>query len=94
LLGLLVFMVVADGLITNVLVNYDIAREWNPLMVSLAGKSSMVVIKIIGAVVCTLILWDIHKHAPKLAIVSAYILTTAYTVIVLWNITLFLRAAI
>ena len=93
LLGLLVFLVIADGLITNLLVNQNIAREGNPLLGLLAGKNILVIVKIIGAAACAFILWDIYKHWTKLGLISVYSFTAVYTLIVTWNLVLLLTPA-
>ncbi|MDP2919322.1 MAG: DUF5658 family protein [Dehalococcoidia bacterium] len=55
-LGILVFLVIADGLITNLLINRGIAREGNPFLETLAGDTGLLVVKTIGATVCAVIL--------------------------------------
>ena len=89
-LGLLFFLVIADGLLTNLLVNHGIAWEFNPFLRVLAGTNVLVWVKIAGAVVCTMVLWDIYKHWSRLATISIYSFTAIYTIIVVWNITLLL----
>ena len=86
MLGLLVFLVIADGLLTNVLINHDVAREWNPFLGVIAGRNTLVVIKILGAVTCVFILRDIYKHWPKLAAISIYTFAFIYSIIVVWNL--------
>jgi hypothetical protein len=90
----MVFLVIADGWLTNILIKYGIAHEWNPFLQSLAGKGGLVLAKIFGAVVCAFVLWDIYKHWPKLALISAYSLTAVYAGIVLWNLTLLVGAIV
>jgi len=92
LLGSLVFLVMADGLLTNILVNFGIASEGNPFLAEIAGDAGMIVIKSVGLVICVLVLRDIYKHAPRLALISSGLAVVAYAVIVSWNLTLLLRA--
>ncbi len=87
----LVLLVVIDGVLTNILVRQGIAREWNPFLVSIAGEPWLVVIKIVGALVCALVLWDIYRHWQGLGAASSYIFLAVYTGIVLWNGYLVLR---
>jgi len=88
----LVFLVIADGFVTNVLVHHDIAHEGNPFLASLAGSGAMLAVKAVGAAACAFLLWDIYKHWPTLGVFSSYIALFAYAGIVLWNISLYLVA--
>jgi hypothetical protein len=92
LLGLLVFLVVADGVLTNLLIRHGIAREWNPILEALAGKSVLVVVKVLGAAVCALVIWDIYRRSPRLGLITAYACTAVYTIIVFWNANLLVSA--
>jgi len=89
-LAVLVLLVVADGVVTNVLVNSGIAHEGNPLLVSLVGDGSFLALKAVGALFCALLLWDISRHRPRMAIVSTSCLAVAYAGIVSWNVTVLL----
>ena len=68
----LVLLVMADGLLTNLLIHGDIAHEWNPFLVLLAGRGALLAVKVIGVVVCALLLWDINKHWRLLEFMSSY----------------------
>jgi hypothetical protein len=87
-------MVVADGVVTNVLVQKGIARESNPLLVGVAGESKLIVIKILGVLLAAFILWDVHRHHPKLAFWISCTFLLIYCGIVAWNLHLLLRAVI
>jgi len=84
-LASLIVLVISDGLITNFLVGEGTALELNPLLRNLAGNNSLLVIKVIGALLCALILWDIYRRRPKLAMISSWCFVGAYLGIVLWN---------
>jgi len=89
LIGTLVVLVVTDGLISNFLVGHGLGREGNPFLQTLVGEGSFLVIKIAGALVCALILWDIYKKWPKLAMISSACFVVLYAGIVIWNFWLF-----
>ena len=89
---MLVLLVVADGFLTNILVGHGIAREWNPVLEQLAGKGILVAVKILGGIVCALVIWDIRRHSPKLGTIVAYATTAMYALIDIWNVTLLLSA--
>jgi len=60
-------LVIADGILTNVLVTHNMARESNPFLKVLANTDGLVWVKIAGALVCTLLLWDVYKHWPRVS---------------------------
>jgi hypothetical protein len=91
LIGTLAFLVVADGLVSHFLISYGFAQEGNPLLVVLVGKWNFLVIKVVGAFVCSLILWDIYKNWPKLALISTSCFVSVYAVIVFWNVGIFFK---
>ncbi|MDD5127711.1 MAG: DUF5658 family protein [Dehalococcoidales bacterium] len=88
LLGLLVAFVIADGLITEFLINGGIAREGNPLLEEWVGKQGFILLKVVGSLACAYILWDIYRRFPRVALVSASCFVVAYGLIVLWNLSL------
>ena len=88
LLGLLVLLVVADGLLTQLLITDGKAREGNPFLQSIVGENIFIVLKVAGALLCALILWDIYKRHPRVALISTSCFVAFYGVIVLWNLSL------
>ena len=89
LLSLLVIFVVGDGFITNFLVGNGIAREGNPFLVPLVGETGFIVLKVAGALLCALILWDVSRRYRRLALVVTSFCVLAYATIVLWNLSLY-----
>ena len=90
LLGLLVVFVIADGLITQVLIRDGLAREGNPFLQPLVGESGFILLKAAGALLCAFILWDIYRRFPRVAVIATWCFVAAYGVIVLWNSSLFI----
>jgi hypothetical protein len=90
LISTLAVLVVTDGLVSHFLINNGLAHEGNPLLVVLVGKWNFLIIKVVGAFVCSLILWDIYKKWPKLALISTSCFLLFYAVIVSWNTAIFL----
>ena len=82
----LIVLVVTDGLITLFLVRQGIGQELNPFIKALAGETHFLVIKALGVLLCALILWDIYRRRPKLALISSWCFAAAYAGIVLWNL--------
>lgn len=91
ILGVLILMEVADGVLTNVLIKQGIAREANPFLVNIAGESGFMVLKIIGVILAVVILWDIHRRYPRLAFWTASFFLLFYSGIVAWNTQLLIR---
>ena len=86
LLGTMFALIVADGLITNYLMVQGLGTEWNPFLQALAGQEHFLAIKIAGALISALILWDIYRKRPQLAIISTLFIVVLYMGIVYWNI--------
>ncbi len=86
LLGTLFALVVSDGIISKFLVTQRFGLEGNPLLQTWVGEEKFLVIKLVGALLAALILWDIHKQNYKLAFISTLCFLISYTLIVSWNI--------
>lgn len=92
LLGLLIIFEIADGILTHFLIIGDLAREGNPLLLPIVGDTSFLVLKVVGVLIAAIILWDIYKRWPRLALISTSSFVIFYGVIVLWNLSLFTLA--
>ena len=89
LLVTLVAFVVLDGLLTELLLDGGLAREVNPFLQPLVGDIGFMVLKVVGALLCAFILWDIYKRFPRVAVIATWIAVAGYGVIVVWNSSLF-----
>ena len=89
LLGLLIIFEITDGLLTHFLIEGGLAREGNPFLQPIVGDVGFLILKIVGVLLCALILWDIYKRFPKVAMISTSCFVVFYGVIVLWNLSLF-----
>jgi len=89
LLGVLILLVVADGVITELLVKSGIAREGNPLLVPFIGDIGFLVLKVAGALLCALILRDISRRHMRLARVVTIGGIVFYATIILWNLSIY-----
>jgi hypothetical protein len=92
LLGLLMIFVILDGVLTELLISRGLVREINPFLQPLVGDFGFIVLKVVGALLCALILWDIYGRFPRLAAVTTWIAVAGYGVIVAWNMSLCLIA--
>ena len=86
ILGLLIALVVSDGLITDFLVRSGFGREGNPFLQAFIGEGNLVLIKMAGALLSALILWDIYRRRPRLVLIISLLFVAFYTGIVYWNL--------
>jgi intracellular septation protein A len=93
LLSLLAFFIVSDGLLTHALIGNGL-REGNPLLVPILAQGNLMVLKLVGTVICIIILWDLYRRFPKLALITTSCFVVAYGVIVFWNFGLFLSLGV
>jgi hypothetical protein len=93
LLGLLAVFIISDGLLTHALVGNGL-REGNPLLVPLVTQGNLMVLKLVGTVICIIILWDLYRRFPKVALITTSCFVVAYGAIVFWNFHLFLTLGI
>lgn len=91
---LLVSLVLADGVITEFVVNSGLAWESNPMMRGLLPTGNFMLVKIAGSALVALLLADMYRHHQKLALVASWIFVLVYTCIVYWNISSIFIAAI
>ena len=85
LLGLLVFFVISDGLLTQFIVKGGMGREGNPFLQPIVGEIGFILLKVAGALLCAYLLWDIYRRYPRVAIVATWCFVVAYGAILLWN---------
>lgn len=90
LLGILVALVILDGVVTQLLINSGLAQESNPFLQPIVGETGFIILKIVGALLCALILWDVYRHFPRVGVIAAWVAVICYGGIVVWNSTLFL----
>jgi len=83
-------IIVADGLISQFLVTGGYGSEINPLLIHLVGRDSFLAIKISGAFLATLFLWIKYNAKPRLVYTVAVVALGFYTIIVYWNLFVFL----
>lgn len=90
LLGTLLSLVVADGIISQFLIKSGVGQEGNPFLKTLVAEGNFLIIKMCGAIFCVIILWNMAKRLPKLVFVVSVSLVAIYTAILFWNIAVFL----
>ena len=85
LMGVLILLDIADGILTNILIQKGIAHEGNPFLKDVAGNTGLLIVKIIGILLVVLILWDIYRRYPRLAFWTSAAFLAVYGGIVVWN---------
>ena len=85
-------IIVADGLISQSLVTGGYGSEGNPLLMSLVGGDSFLAVKLAAAFLVTLFLWVKYNASPRLVYTVAVVALGFYTIIVYWNLFVFLFA--
>ncbi len=90
----LVALTVADGIVSQFIVSHGLGREWNPFLQTLIWQDNFLLIKLVTALLCALILWDMHKTRPRTALASSLFCLVSYTIIVYWNLGICLVALV
>jgi len=97
LLGALVLLVVADGIITRIVITQGLGIELNPFIKSWVGNGSFLWAKLAGALLAAFILWDLSGRdiAPGRlrSLIPIAFLVTFYAIIVSWNLYVLLVTA-
>ena len=92
LLALLCGFEVSDGVITHVLVSSGQFREGNPLMAPIVGDGNFLLLKIVGVLICALVLLKLYQRFPRVTILTTSSVVTFYGAVIGWNLGLFLIA--
>ena len=90
LLGTLLSLVVADGIISQFLIKSGIGQEGNPFLRTIVTEGNFLIIKMCGAIICVLVLWNMARRSPRLIFIVSVILVAVYTAILFWNLALYL----
>ena len=90
LLLTLLGLVVSDGVISQFLVRYGLGHEGNPFLQTFISEGNFLLVKLAGALLAVIILWDIHKKQPRVALIGTLSFVVLYTGIVFWNLGVFL----
>jgi len=83
-------IIVADGIVSQFLVTGGYGSEGNPLLMSWVGGESFLAIKIAGGFLATLLLWIKYNDRPRLVYTITVVALGLYTIIVYWNLFVFL----
>jgi len=90
ILYVLFALIVADGILTDFLIVQKLGQEWNPFLKNIVGGEQFLSIKVCGAFLAIVIMWEIYKKQPGMAIVSSLCFLVLYTGIIYWGSFVFL----
>lgn len=90
LLTLLCGFELSDGIITQLFVSNGQFREANPLMAPVVGDGNFLLLKILGVILCTLVLLKLHRYFPRVTLLTASSVVAFYGAIIGWNLSLLL----
>ena len=86
ILLLLCGLEISDGMLTQGAVNNGLVQEANPLMEHIVREGNFLLFKVIGALLCVLVLWSIYKRFPNLALLATSSIVVFYGIVVAWNL--------
>jgi hypothetical protein len=86
-------IIVADGLITQFLVTGGHGSEVNPFLKAWVGQGWFLAMKVSGAFLATLLLWINYNIKPRLVYTIAVVFLAFYTIVLFWNLFVFLFTA-
>jgi|WetSurMetagenome_2_1015567.scaffolds.fasta_scaffold985816_1 hypothetical protein len=86
LIPVLVALESADGIFTYFKVGKDLVKEANPLLQSIAGTDSFLIMKICGALLCGILLWLVYKRFPRISLITTSSIALFYTAVLAWNL--------
>ncbi|MFC1900226.1 DUF5658 family protein [Chloroflexota bacterium] len=85
-------LIVADGLITEFLIANGHGIEANPFLQAWVSQDLFLAIKICGAFLVSLFLWIKYHSFPRLIYSATAVFLAFYTVVVFWNLFVFLTS--
>jgi SNF family Na+-dependent transporter len=53
------------------------------------GEGNFLVLKIVGVLICALLLLKMYRHFPRMTVVTASSIVTFYAAVIGWNLSLF-----
>lgn len=86
LLYVLFGLIVADGILSKFLVSQNLGREWNPLLNTLMEGDQFMLVKVCGALLVIILMWNIYRKRPGMAVISSLCSLVFYTGIIYWNL--------
>jgi len=92
LLGTLIALVVADGIISEFLITNGAAHEGNPLLQTWIGDDMFLPIKLLGVFLATVGLSYISRNNARVSLICTTSFVGVYTIVVYWSLSIVLYA--
>lgn len=92
LLPMLSGLEILDGITTTFFVRHGLVQEGNPLMEPIVREGNFLLLKVIGALLCVLILWGMYKRFPRVTLMTTSSVVMFYGAVMAWNLSVFFRA--
>lgn len=89
LLGTMIALVVADGLISQFLITNGLAREGNPFLQTWIHDDLFLGLKLAGSFLAALAIRGIHRNRPSLSFAITVCFVLFYTGLVFWSLIIF-----
>ena len=83
---------ISDGIITHCLVRNNLVQEGNPLVAPIVREGNFLLLKVIGVLLCVLILWGMYKRFPKVTLIATSSVVMFYGAVMAWNLSIFFSA--
>jgi hypothetical protein len=87
---ILAVLVIADGFITNAIIQSGKGYEGNSLLAGIAGTDKLIFVKVLGVILAIYILMRIARKRPLMAKITTLSFVALYTLIVGWNFSLWI----
>jgi len=85
---------ILDGIVTHVLVGNNLVQEANPLMAPIVKQGGFLLFKVIGAILCVIILWYLYKRFPKVTLAATSSIFVFYMAVIIWNLQVVLSSLV
>jgi len=79
-------LIVADGILSDFLISYNLGLEWNPLLKNMIGGEQFMLVKVCGAFLVIILIWNIYRKRPGIAVITSLCSLVFYTAIIYWNL--------
>ena len=86
LLGLLLALFLADGVITRFLIDAGIATEGNPFLRAIVATDQFFWLKLAGGIIACLLLLDLYKRLGRPIYILTAVFVIIFNLIVGWNV--------
>ena len=77
---------ILDSILTQWMVGSGLVTEANSLMKPVIMEGNFILFKIVGILVCGVMLYLLHKRFARLAFATASVVSAFYALVIVWNL--------